>query len=196
MKRRIGKQQWVAVLLFVVGCPGAQQDGGERLGSAKARGAVVAHVDGAAIGLDEVRELCARTGLTPRDALARLEDERLLAREAAARGYQHTASVSEEARRALVQALLAQEVEAGHGPADIALSEVRARFDAAAPRMHLSPDAFPTYEPEIREQLASEARKLALERLLAGLRKSFQVQLDEPKVQKLLSDPSFWSGGS
>jgi hypothetical protein len=186
----------LALLLSLASaCPGAQQDQGERVASGAARGAVVAQVDGVPIGLDEVRELCERTGLAPREALARLEDERLLTRVAAERGYQRAAAVADEGRRALVQALLARDVEAGRGPRDIPLAEVRARFDDAAPRLHLSEDAFPGYEQEIREQLAGEARKLRLEQLLAELRRSFPVQLDEPKVQKLLSDPAVWGGG-
>ena len=163
---------------------------------ARARGEVVARVDGSAIGLDEVRELCERTGLTPREALTRLVDERLLTKEALQRGYQRTALSPEETRRVLVQALLASEVEARNAPESLSQAELRARFDLAAPRMHLAADAFPSHQGEIRDQITLERRSEALEKLLTQLRATFPVQLDEPQVQKLLNDESLWTFGT
>jgi hypothetical protein len=181
---------------LVGACRGREAASGGELGPASARGAVVARVDGAPIGLDEVRELCERTGLAPRAALERLVDERLLVRAALARGYQQSSQVAQEGQRAEVQALLAAEVERGNAPPEIPLAEARERFDRVAARDKLEPATFASYEHEIRAQLSSERKQAALERLITAARKSVDVRLDEAKVQTLLSDPALWGGGS
>src|SRR5688500_1639701 len=79
---------------------------------AQVRGPIVARVQGTPIGLEQVRELVQETGLSPRTALSRLEDAVLLQQRAEQRGYQRSELVQQEARRALVRALLAQAVEA------------------------------------------------------------------------------------
>lgn len=195
-----GHRGWFGLSLVlaagVFGCQEQHAAGGGQVGEARARGEVVARVDGAPIGLEEVRELCERTGLSPREALTRLEDERLLTKEALRRGYQHTALSPEEAQRVLVQALLAREVEAPNGPERLTPAELRARFDLAAPRLHLAPEAFPKHEAEIREQLTQEKRGEALQQLLTRLRSTYPVQLDEAEVQRLLNDSTLWTFGS
>jgi hypothetical protein len=181
---------------LVGACTGHDGSAGSEVGPATARGTVVARVDGVPIGLDEVRELCVSTGLTPRAALARLEDERLLARAALARGYQHSRELVKESERAGVQVLLAEDVEHGNAPEEIPLAEVRARYAGVAARDKLDPAAFARYEHEVRAQLSAERHRAALDRLLARVRKTFAVQIDEAKVQALLSDPRLWGGGS
>jgi hypothetical protein len=177
-------------------CQEQQAANAGRVDVARARGEVVARVDGSSVGLDEVRELCERMGLTPREALSRLVDERLLAKEALRRGYQRTTLSPEETKRMLVQALLAREIEARHAPESLTQAELRARFDLAAPRMNLAADAFPSHQAEIRDQITLERRSEALEKLLTQLRAAFPVQLDESQVQKLLNDESLWTFGT
>ena len=136
--------RWVLVLgaALAFACSGREAAGGDELGLGAARGAVVARVDGAPIGLDEVRELCERTGLAPRAALERLVDERLLAHAALARGYQRSRQVAREGQRAGVQALLAAAVERGNLPEEVPLAEARERFDRVAARDKLEPSSF------------------------------------------------------
>ena len=85
---------------------------------AEPSGPVAARVDGEAIGLDEVRAWSRESGLPPREALARLVEERLLAHYASQRGYGD--ALADELERAKVQSLLAREVEAQHPPEDVA----------------------------------------------------------------------------
>jgi hypothetical protein len=187
---------WLVALasLGSIGCEGRGHEGDQAAGEARARGALVAKVDGAAIGLDQVRELVAR-GLTPRVALQRLEEEQLLAREAARRGYGRADLVEHEVKRALVQALLAETVERIR-PEDIPLREVQQRFDEVAERNHLAPERFAEQEREVRKQLVLERRKAELDKLTATLRDRIGVQLSEAEVDRLLSDPAFWGEGS
>lgn len=72
---------------------------------------VVANVEGAAITVADVQQLCERSGLSPKDALGRLESETLLAAEAQRRGYAGVDAVEHVAEQALVQALLESDVE-------------------------------------------------------------------------------------
>jgi hypothetical protein len=95
------------LLVLLLACHGEPQ---ERASEA-AVGPVVATVNGAPVALSEVEVLVRDQGLTPREALTRLIDNRLLAQEAIARGYGELPSVRREAVRASVQALLAQTVE-------------------------------------------------------------------------------------
>lgn len=178
-------------LLVVAACGGERGSGEAEAGKLRARGAQVASVDGTGIGVDQVRELAERTGLAPRVALARLEDEQLLAREAARRGYGRPDLTEQAVKRALVQALLARTVE-GLRAQDIPLAEVRARFDEVAQGRDLPPESLAEHEREVRAQLLLERQKLALERLSQELRDRIGVSLDEAEVQKLLSDPTFW----
>ncbi|HEX6242728.1 MAG TPA: hypothetical protein VFZ61_17565, partial [Polyangiales bacterium] len=90
-------------LLMLAACPGAGPEDEGAGAASVARGPLVGRVDASPIGLDEVRELCAATGLAPLDALRRLEDERLLTRAAAVRGYDKNGVVLAEVKRAEVQ---------------------------------------------------------------------------------------------
>jgi len=105
-------------LLGATACERASRDENTARRSATAQ--VAATVDGVPITLDEVRWLVAETGLTPRDALARLIDEQLLVQRAEARGYGKGAQLARELTRARVRALLAHEVEAPVPADDVA----------------------------------------------------------------------------
>jgi len=181
------------LLSLACACGGNSGQDGQALAGAKtrARGALLAQVNGAAIGVDQVRELSLSTGLAPHVALTRLEEEELLAREAVRRGYGRTNATKEDVKRALVQALLKETLETLR-PEDVPFSEVRARFDSVAGQNQIPADSFDKYEGAVREQLVLEKQKVALEKLSSELSARFGVRLSEPEVQKLLSDAAFW----
>lgn len=110
----IGRTRIAAAILVLLqggaACSGSGSEGRASGGGALHQG-VVANIDGTAITLAEVEALAARGGLTPKSALERLEAEALLAREAERRGYASIHEVEEVGRQALVQALLAADVE-------------------------------------------------------------------------------------
>lgn len=91
-------------------------------------GEVVATVDGVAVRRADVAELVAGSDLSPTEALRRLEDEVLLAREAERRGYGERGEVRRVSDRLAVQVLLA-DIERELGPEAMPPSEVRAAFD-------------------------------------------------------------------
>lgn len=186
MQRRV-----LLALVVMAACGGERGADGSQAGQSRARGARVAKVNGAEIGVDQVRELAERAAVTPRVALERLEDEQLLASEAARRGYGRPDLTEQAVKRALVQALLAKTVESVRAQ-DIPAADVRARFDEVARGSKLRPESFAEHEQAVREQLLMERRKLALERLSQELRDRIGVRLDEAQVQKLLSEPAFW----
>lgn len=96
-------------------------------------GPVVATVDGTAITLPEVQDVVRRTGLSPRDALARLEEEIVLSRAAGTPDPVDRAEADRVARRAAVQALIIHDVEERITPDSLDAAEVAARIahDAA-----------------------------------------------------------------
>lgn len=81
-------------------------------GAARIGGQVVATVDGHAITTAEVSSLAQRAALLPREAMKRLEAERLLMAEAERRGYSTDPRALEVRDKALVQALLDREAAA------------------------------------------------------------------------------------
>jgi hypothetical protein len=186
----------VCLCLLLCACDG---DGaGERAARepSRARGAVVARVNGTPIGLEQVRELAQTAGLSPREALSRLEEAVLLEHEAEQRGYQRSALVEQEQRRALVRALLVEAVEAKVRPEDVPEAELRARFDSERVRLGFTAESYSEHAPAVRRQLVLEKRKAALEALLSQLRAATGVRLDEEQVRKLLADPALWGAGT
>jgi hypothetical protein len=178
------------LLLWACGGDGADERAApERM---HARGPIVAHVQGTAIGLEQVRELAQATGLSPRDALSRLEDAVLLQQRAEQLGYQRSELVQRETRRALVQALLAETVEAEVKPEAVPDAELRARFESERIRLGIPAESYPEHVPALRQQLVAERRKAALETLLGELRAATRISLDEAHVRKLLADPALW----
>lgn len=96
---------------------------------ARAEGPIVATVDGVDISLREVEDVVRRTGLSPRQALTRLEEEVVLARAAEAEGMgDDDPEVRDVERRAAVQALLAREIEERIRPETIPDEEVAERL--------------------------------------------------------------------
>lgn len=83
-------------------------------------GPVISTVDGAPITVDEVERVARDTGLTPREALRRLQEERVLAARASAAGHADDREIVDATRRAAVRALLAERVEGEVGPDDVA----------------------------------------------------------------------------
>jgi peptidyl-prolyl cis-trans isomerase C len=98
------------VLVLCAACGGSGTRERSNAGGALTQG-VVANVDGTAITVADVQRLCERGALTPRAALERLEAEALLAREAERRGFSAVDAVDRVGQQALVQALLAADVE-------------------------------------------------------------------------------------
>jgi peptidyl-prolyl cis-trans isomerase C len=76
------------------------------------RAGVVSSVDGRTIAAEEVAKLAEVGRLQPQEALRKLQAERLLAAEADRRGYAKSTETQRLARQALVQTLLARDVEA------------------------------------------------------------------------------------
>lgn len=98
-------------------------------------GPVVATVDGAPITLGEVEEVATATGLSPLDALRRLEEERVLAAHAeAAASAADDDEARDAARRAAVQALLEERIEREVDAASIPEERVEARIREQARR--------------------------------------------------------------
>lgn len=133
MSRRAFVHAAVLCLAGVAGCSDAgpretAAEAGPALASRRARGPVVARVDGVPLGLDDVRELAARLDLEPRDALRRLEDELLLLAESRRRGFGRAPTATER-RQGAVRALLAA-VEAEVPVPDLDEARLRAAFEA------------------------------------------------------------------
>lgn len=122
-------------LTLACACGGVGSGAGDRArnphGNSNVGGQVVSTVNGEPITLAEVDELVA-AGLTPREALERLQAERLLAAEARRRGVGDEWAVSEVARKAAVQALLSETagaVTVSNEELEAALAKQRARFE-------------------------------------------------------------------
>lgn len=98
-------------------------------------GDVVATVEGQPITVAEVEEVARTVGIPPLEALRRLEDERVLARLAAASPAAEDPAVERAARRAAVRALFARQIEAGREPETIAITDVEARHREIAGMM-------------------------------------------------------------
>jgi parvulin-like peptidyl-prolyl isomerase len=115
---------------------------GPRAGAVKN---AVAVVDGEGIALSEVEELGRRSGLSAREALSRLEAERLLMKEAARRGFGGDPEVRLVARRAAVQALVIAEAD----KLGVSEDELREAYAGAQARFN---------KPEMREAVHLLAR--------------------------------------
>jgi hypothetical protein len=189
---RCGLLLWGALIGCANGSGPKSHDGQ----AARARGAVVATVNGSPIGAEDVRELAQAQSLTAREALQRLEEARLVEQHAQQRGYGTRTDVARETKRALVQALLAETVEREVRPELIPLEQVKARFETLRAANNIPAEQSAQYERSIREQLSTEQRKAALEALLSKLRANQPVQLDEAELQKRLADPAIWGGGT
>lgn len=142
----------LSVCLTGVGCgrdatPARQERSYGGSGAGKVKDAV-AVVDGRGIALSEVQELVRRSGLSAREALSRLEAERLLIKEAERHGFAEDPEVHLVAKRAAVQALLLAEA----GRIGVEEDELREAYEAAQDRFH---------KPERRESVHVLARMSA-----------------------------------
>jgi hypothetical protein len=99
----------IACMFVCVSACGGRHDGAPRH---RAHGAPVATLNGEAIGADEVLLVARRARVTPRVALDRIINDRLLAAEARRRRLVDDTFVSDAAWRARVQLLIEREVEA------------------------------------------------------------------------------------
>ena len=118
-------------VLVLSGCNAQQRRtlGESARGSSAVGGRVVSTVDGHAITVGEVEALV-RAGLSPREALRRLQAERLLMAEAERLGFGKTAAASQVATQARVQALLEAEADAVR----VSDAEIRAAYERSKDR--------------------------------------------------------------
>jgi parvulin-like peptidyl-prolyl isomerase len=126
----------------------------------------VSTVDGEPILLSEVEEVVRATGLPPRRALQRLQDERVLAHLAEAHLDEVPREASEAARRAAVRALLAQEIEATHTPEAVRTEDLERRAaelrdGLSAPEMRRASHALVPLRADAREETVDAAMRLA-----------------------------------
>lgn len=114
------------------GAGGRTPDGhGEHArGQARVGGQVVSTVEGHAITLEDVQHLVAKHGLLPREALRRLQDERVLMVEAERRGFSDDPEAIHVALQAGAQALL----ESVADSAVISDQELRAAYEKSRAR--------------------------------------------------------------
>lgn len=96
----------------------------------KPRGPVVAEVDGIAIHRADLEARMRHDGLGAREALDQLIEEELTIEAARRLGLRPDADLGHTRKRAHVQALLAREVEAKVGPADVSAAEIEATWEA------------------------------------------------------------------
>lgn len=115
----------------LTGCDAAQH-AARGLGVGSLGAGQVASVDGVAIAVADVQRLVERGGLSPKQALARLEAQELLASEAERRGYAASEAVQQVAEQALVQVLLQREVESDK-PSD---AEIQAAYESSGARFN------------------------------------------------------------
>jgi len=175
-------------LLLCVGCgtaepappattsAGAELPQAPREAAATVGGDVVATVEGQPITIEEVEEVAHTVGITPLEALRRLEDERVLSRLAAASPVADDPAVERAARRAAVRALLAREIEAGREPEAIPVADVEARHEAiaemmSAPETRRASHALVALAPDAAQAQLDAAIRLA-RRIRDGVRAS------------------------
>lgn len=157
------------VLACACGDGGALDGERGRHGNSSVGGQVVSTVDGAPITLAEVRALIGAGEIDPRTALRRLQDERVLAHEAARRELGVEWSVADVERRAAVQALLAHAARAAvvpQEPLEAAYAAQGERFDKPEQRasVHLLASIKADADPA-----ADAAARAAVERLIPML---------------------------
>ncbi len=99
--------------------------------AAVVEGPIAATVDGDPISVAEVEQTARDTGLSPLEALHRLEQERALLRRAAHARLDVDERAESAMRRASVQALLRARIEDTVGDADVADTEIAARYQAS-----------------------------------------------------------------
>ncbi|MFI5306520.1 MAG: peptidyl-prolyl cis-trans isomerase [Polyangiales bacterium] len=192
---------------LVLGCDSHDEAGGrgqKARGSAVVGGQVVSTVDGHPITVAEVEELV-HAGLPPREALVRLQAERVLMTEAGRRGFGADPAVEQVARQALVQTLIAAEADAVRITAqDIkeAYDKNKARFERKERRasVHVlaslpkkpsaeADAAAKTFARQMISELASAVDPVAFVRAI-GKRKEAQFDVIAEKLPPTAPDGS------
>ncbi len=125
------KRVWLALVLVACGSPPPAPPTEIVAPVVTAEGPIAARVDGEPIAVSEVEEAARATGLTPTEALRRLEQERALLHRAAHVSLQADAEADDASRRASVQALLHDRVEAAIDESTIEDTEIAARYRAS-----------------------------------------------------------------
>jgi hypothetical protein len=155
---------------------GAAGAGAQARGDGRVGGAVVSTVHGEAITRGEVELVARETGLSPLEALRRLQEEHVLAAHAVAAGHGDAPEVEDAARRAAVQALLAARIESEITPASVPEESVRERREQQRARFqrperrrsaHLVARVAPDAPPEAWAAAERFVRR-AIERLRAA----------------------------
>jgi hypothetical protein len=178
------------VLMAMTACGGGttKNHPSEQRAQGAGKGAVAASVNGEPIRVSEVAAVVSASGLSPRDALSRLVDERLLAQYAESRGYGELRSVEIEVVRARVRALLEAAVEREIRPETIPAERVAERFEQLRNGPGGSDLQLADQEAKIRQQLTLEARRDRLQGVIEQLKKQTKVIYDEPTIKKALAD--------
>lgn len=96
---------------------------------AQVQGPIVARVDGEPVSLDDVQQTVLATGLSPAEALGRIEAEALLAEHARRTGYGGSKKDERAIEAARVRVLLRVEIERGTAPEQIPAAAVKERFE-------------------------------------------------------------------
>ncbi len=125
--------RWLLLALALAGCgaePAEAPRPARSRGDARVGGDVVSTVDGHPIMLEDVRRAVERTGVPPRVALRRLQDELLLGGAAAQHGLDEDPDVRRRARQEAVQELLRVEVEETNRPEGLPLARLEAALEA------------------------------------------------------------------
>ena len=151
---------------------------------------VVSRVNGSSITISEVDSLARVGQFSAQAALHRLQAERLLAQEAESRGYARLSETHKVAQQALVQALLARDVESQQPSAaalDSAYAEQRARFEQ--PEQRRSTHVLAGLKPDAGLE-KEQAAKAFIEQAIGLLRSASDLKATLASI-KSESSPSF-----
>jgi peptidyl-prolyl cis-trans isomerase C len=193
-------------LVWLPACGAGAFDHKSQRGNDRVGGEVLSTVDGQRITRSEVSRLAERGELTPRTALDKLQAERLLEREAERRGYAEREQTRVTAEQAMVQALLARDVES----VPVSEAEIAAAYAHDSKRFthpeqreathvlaYLPPSASPAQEQAahgfadmaVRKLLASSDLKTTLTEL--SKQSSAQVAVRVEGLPPIAQDGSF-----
>lgn len=147
---------------------------------------VAAVVGGEPIHLSRVLWISSETGRPPREVLDGMVEMTLLAQEAQRRGLMDEPAVKRTYKKALVQALLAEQVESKVDPDSVSMQEVRDYYIANYENKGvLLEDAW----REIWNHLVARKRRALYDELIQRLREKFSVDVDEHNVELHLGGP-------
>jgi hypothetical protein len=186
-----------ALTLLVAACdgPAKNEATANQVGNVRTQGVVAARVNDDVISLAEVEALVRSSGLSPKAALGRLVDERLLSQYATSRGYGELGSVGMELERARVRALLEQVVEREVSAASVTADEISARLEELKRRQPgVVAPSLEEATPVLREQLLNEHRRERLDRFVREIRDQTRVTYDEPAISRIMDEATGGTG--